>query len=405
MRCGLLGEHLGHSWSPRIHELLGDYSYDLFEVAPSELERFLKSGVFDGLNVTIPYKRAVLPFCTELSPAAKAMGCVNTLVKRADGTLYGDNTDADGFRWLLNRNGDILCGEKALVLGSGGASGTVQAVLRSQGVQVVQISRSGPDNYENYACHKDAVLLVNATPVGMYPHNGECLIDLQKLPKLRCVLDLVYNPLRTRLLLDAEALHIPCENGLSMLVGQAKKAAEVFTGKKLPDFLPDEILQKLKSEMRNLILIGMPGSGKTSVGRRLAKALGRPFYDSDEEIEKRAGCSVPAFFSGFGEEAFRDLETEVLKVLGGKNGCVIATGGGCVTRRENRNLLRQNGFLIRISRDLNRLSFRGRPVTAAKGLSRLLAERDSLYDDFSDVTMDNNGPVSRTVTEILEVIK
>ena len=236
-----MGEHLGHSWSPQIHHFLGNYTYDLFEVAPSKLGHFLKSGSFDGINVTIPYKKSVIPYCSELSSAARAMGSVNTIVRRADGSLYGDNTDMDGFLWLLNRMGGIRPGEKALVLGSGGASSTVQAVLRSLGARVVQISRSGPENYSNYDRHGDAALLVNATPVGMYPRNGECLMDLGKLPVLRCVLDLVYNPLRTRLLLEAAGRSIPCENGLPMLVAQAKKASELFTGNQLPDALLENI--------------------------------------------------------------------------------------------------------------------------------------------------------------------
>lgn len=405
MRCGLLGEHLGHSWSPQIHHFLGNYSYDLFEVPPEGLERFLKSGDFDGLNVTIPYKKAVMPFCAKLSPAAKAMGCVNTIVRKPDGSLCGDNTDLDGFLWLLNRMGGVRPGEKALVLGSGGASGTVQAVLRSQGVKVVQISRTGLDNYSNYGRHRDADLLINATPVGMYPGNGECLIDLRKLPDLRLVLDLVYNPLRTRLLLEAEERSLPCENGLPMLVAQAKKASELFTGEQLPDSLQEKILCKLKVGMQNLILIGMPGCGKSTVGLRLAMALNRPFYDCDLEIERQAGCSIPEYFSRFGEAAFREKETAVLKELGKKTGSIISTGGGCVTRRENRNLLRQNGLVIRLDRDLNRLSSGGRPVTAAKGLSRLFSERDSLYREFTDITIDNNGPISQTIDNILEVLK
>ena len=405
MRCGLLGEHLGHSWSPRIHQFLGDYSYELFEVAPENLDNFLKAAPFYGVNVTIPYKKAVLPRCAELSPAARAMGCVNTLLKRKDGTLLGDNTDVDGFRCLLSRNGGIRPGEKALVLGTGGASGTVQTVLRSLGAKVIPISRSGSDNYENYAQHQDAVLLINATPVGMYPRNGEVLIDLKKLPKLRCVLDLVYNPLRTRLLLDAEDLQIPCENGLSMLVAQAEKAAELFTGAPVSGDVFHEILDHLNREMQNIILIGMPGCGKTTVGQKLAQALDRPFYDADAELEKHAGCTVPDYFSQYGEASFRGLETEVLKDLGKKNGCVIATGGGCVTREENRNLLRQNGLLVRLSRDLNRLASDGRPVTAAKGLQQLFAEREPLYAGFADVTVDNNGSVSQTVKKILEVLR
>ena len=235
MRCGLLGEHLTHSYSPQIHALLGEYSYELFEVAPDALADFLRSDRFDCLNVTIPYKRAVVEFCATLSDAARALGSVNTLVRRPDGTLHGENTDLDGFRWLLERNGGVQPGEKALVLGTGGASQTVQAVLRAAGAEVTVLSRHGEQNYSTLGAHADATLVVNATPVGMYPNNGARLIDLDLLPQCRCVLDLIYNPARTRLLLDAEERKIRCENGLSMLVAQAKRAAELFTGKMIPD--------------------------------------------------------------------------------------------------------------------------------------------------------------------------
>ena len=286
MRCGLLGEHLTHSYSPQIHALLGDYSYELFEVAPEKLGEFLQAGEFDGLNVTIPYKRAVIPYCAELSAAAREMGSVNTLLRRPDGTLYGDNTDLDGFRWLLARGGGIRPGEKALVLGTGGASQTVQAVLRAAGAEVAVLSRRGESNYATLPRHADARLVVNATPVGMYPNNGARLIDLAQLPQCRCVLDLIYNPARTRLLLDAEARGIRCENGLSMLVAQAKRAAELFTGRDIPDAACTDILRRMEAQMHNLILVGMPGSGKTTVGSLLAASLGRPFYDADGRLIK-----------------------------------------------------------------------------------------------------------------------
>lgn len=404
MRCGLLGEHLSHSYSPQIHALLGDDSYELFEVAPSELERFLNQGDFDGLNVTIPYKKAVMPYCAELSETAKEMGCVNTLLRRKDGTLYGDNTDFDGFSWLLERNGGILAGEKALVLGSGGASGTVQTVLRSFGANTVEVSRRGRTNYVNYKSHKDTVLLVNATPVGMYPNNGETLVDLDALPNLRCVLDLVYNPEKTRLILDAEERNIRCESGLPMLVAQAKRAREIWTGRAIPDSRCIEILCKLKEQMRNLILIGMPGSGKSSVGKRLAQELDRPFYDADAEIVERVG-SIPAFFAQHGEAEFRRIETEVLASLGKKSGCVIATGGGCVTREENYPLLHQNGILVRLARRLEALPVDGRPISQSTSLQTLFEQRDPLYARFADLTVSNDGSVEQTVKTILEAIK
>lgn len=403
MRCGLLGEHLTHSYSPQIHALLGDYSYELFEVAPEKLGEFLQAEEFDGLNVTIPYERAVIPYCAELSAAAREMGSVNTLLRRPDGTLYGDNTDLDGFRWLLARGGGIRPGEKALVLGTGGASQTVQAVLRAAGAEVAVLSRRGESNYLTLPRHADARLVINATPVGMYPNNGERLIDLSQLPQCRCVLDLIYNPARTRLLLDAAARGIRCENGLSMLVAQAKRTAELFTGRDIPDAACTDILRRMEAQMHNLILVGMPGSGKTTVGSLLAVSLGRPFYDADGEIEKKLGCSIPAFFAQRGEAAFRAVETEVLAELGKRSGCVIATGGGCVTRGENYDLLHQNGEIIWLRRSLTELPVEGRPVSQSRSLPELYREREPAYRRFADFCVENEAAPEAAVEIIKEL--
>lgn len=404
MRCGLLGEHLRHSYSPQIHALLGNYSYDLFEVAPENLERFLKSDRFDALNVTIPYKKAVMAYCSELSETAQRMGSVNTLLRRKDGTLYGDNTDFDGFSWLLARNGGIQPGEKALVFGTGGASVTVQTVLRSCGAEVVAISRSGEHNYSTLSQHRDAVLAVNATPVGMYPNNGQKLIDLAELPNLRCVLDLIYNPANTRLLLDAQARGIRSENGLSMLVAQAKRAAELFTGAEIPDSRCDEILCKLRLQMQNIILIGMPGCGKSTVGKLLAQALDRPFFDADREIEVLIGCDIPTYFAKHGEAAFRQRETEVLSELGKRSGCVIATGGGCVTQEENYPLLHQNGTVFWLKRELSCLPSDGRPISQTTPIQALYAQRKALYEQFCDRIVTNDTEPRDAVDAILRAI-
>lgn len=405
MRCGLLGERLGHSYSPQIHALLGSYSYELFEVAPEALDSFLRSGCFDALNVTIPYKRAVLPYCAALSPAAQAIGSVNTLVRRADGTLWGENTDFDGFSWLLERNGGIQPGEKAVVFGSGGASLTVQAVLRARGAEVAVFSRHDALPYSRLAEHSDAVLAVNATPVGMYPHNGERLVDLDLLPRLRCVLDLIYNPARTRLLLDAEARGLRCEGGLPMLVAQARRAAEHFTGAQIPDARCEEILHRLTRETQNLVLIGMPGCGKTTVGKLLASRLGRPFFDADAELLSKLGCDIPTFFASRGEAAFREAETAVLAALGSRSGCVIATGGGCVTRPENYPLLHQNGVLLWLERSLDRLPTDGRPVSQSTSPEALYAARQPLYARFADHRISNNGTPDAAVQQIMEGFK
>ena len=389
-RCGLLGEKLGHSYSPAIHAQLGDYAYRLYECPREKLGAFLKTGDFDGLNVTIPYKKAVIPYCAELSPMAAAIGSVNTLLRRPDGTLYGDNTDAFGFESLLRHAGLDPKGKKCLVLGSGGASVTVQAVLRHLGAgSVTVISRSGEDNYHNLARHQDAELLVNATPVGMYPGNGLAAVDLTAFPACRGVADLIYNPARTALLLQAERLGIPCAGGLWMLVAQAQRAAELFTGTDIPESVIPRITASLRREMENLVLIGMPGSGKTTIAMALAERLGRP---------------IPTVFEREGEGGFRRRETAAIADLGKRSGVVIATGGGSILRPENYDLLHQNGTLFWLQRDWRKLPTDGRPISQSRDLSELLRERTPAYTRFADHIIDNNGTVEETLRQILEVL-
>lgn len=405
MECGLLGGKLGHSFSPQIHGALADYRYTLCEKKPEELDDFLKNGDFTGLNVTIPYKKTVIPYCAELSDQARKIGAVNTIVRRQDGTLLGHNTDYFGFAYLLRQSGIAVAGKKCLVLGTGGASVTVQAVLREQGAQVVVLSRSGPENYDHLERHADAALIVNATPVGMYPNTGVSPVDLKCFPKLEGVLDLIYNPARTQFLLDAEKLGIPGWNGLSMLVAQAKESAEWFTGKAIPDERIGEIYARLRRETENLIIIGMPGSGKTTVGRLLAQATGKNFVDVDEEIIRTAGMSIPEIFAASGENGFREIETAVLSRLGKGSGQVIATGGGCVTRPENYPLLHQNGRILRLRRDIGKLPKDGRPLSLANDLPEMAAQREPLYAAFADLTFDNNGALDNTLKTILEAIQ
>ena len=406
MKCGLLGEKLGHSYSPQIHAELADYEYKLYEKAPNEVEDFVRRGDWHGLNVTIPYKKTVIPFCDELSETARAIGSVNTLLKRPDGTIFGDNTDAFGFETLLTQTlkADIS-GWKALVLGTGGASVTVCAMLRKRGAQVVPISRSGKDNYTNLEWHRDAKLLVNTTPVGMYPKNGASLVDLGVFPKLEAVLDVVYNPARTALLLQAEKRGIPCAGGLTMLVAQAKRSAEIFLAHALPDGEIARITRQLARQMQNVILIGMPGSGKSTVGRLLAEKLGRPLLEADKELEKAAGMSIPVIFANEGEAGFRKRETRILSDLGKQSGTVISTGGGCVTREENYPLLHQNGVIVWITRDLNSLAREGRPLSLNADLSAMYAVRAPLYERFADFTVENDGNAGDTVNSILEVLQ
>ena len=406
MRCGLLGKTLGHSYSPQIHAQLGDYSYELFEKQPEELENFLRHGEFDALNVTIPYKKAVLPYCAVLSDAVKAIGSANTLVRQPDGTLFADNTDAFGFSCIADECGVDIAGKKALVFGSGGASVTAQYVLKERGArEVLVISRSGEHNYENLDKNADAEILVNTTPLGMYPNNGASPADLTRFPRCEAVLDVVYNPARTALLLQAEALGIPRAGGLLMLVAQAKRASELFTGSAIADTRIGEIYRTLAVQMQNIVLVGMPGCGKSSIGTLLAEKLDRPFLDADAEIEQAAGMPIPDFFKLYGEAAFRDLESRVLSSLGKRSGAVIATGGGAVLREENYAALHQNGTIVWLTRDLARLPIDGRPVSQATSLDALFAARKARYERFADHIIDNNGALDDTVRAILEVLR
>ena len=400
MKCGLLGRKLGHSYSPQIHAHLGSYSYDLFEKEPEEVADFLRNGDFSAINVTIPYKKTVMPLCDALTERAIAMGAVNTIIRRPDGSLLGHNTDHFGFSSMVRRSGLDPMGKKVLVLGSGGASVTAVAVLRELGASVVVISRTGEDNYENLHRHKDAAILCNCTPVAMYPHNGESPVELSLFPHLEGVLDMIYNPARTALLMQAEQRGLVAENGLWMLVAQAKEAAELFTGTTIPDEKIAEVHAALRQQMENLILIGMPGSGKTTVGRLLAKSCGKQFVDADIEIEKATGKTIPQIFSENGEEGFRVWETKVLAEFGKRSGIVLSTGGGCVTRAENYPLLHQNGTLFCLERQLDQLPTGGRPLSQASSPEELYRQRKPLYDRFKDTVIENNGTVEDTVRKI-----
>lgn len=405
MQCGLLGRKLGHSYSPQIHNLLGDYSYVLFEKEPEELENFLKNGDFSGLNVTIPYKKEVIPYLSELSPTAKKMGCVNTILRRSDGTLYGHNTDYFGFTSLVRHAGLSVAGKKVLVLGSGGASNTAVAALKDLGASPVVISRSGENNYQNLHRHTDAAAIVNTTPVGMYPNTGVSPINLELFPHLEGVLDVIYNPARTQLLLDAEKLGIPRENGLWMLVAQAKEAAEVFTGGKISDEVIEKIYRELSHQMKNIVLIGMPGCGKSTIGALLAEKLGRTLADADEKIISLAGKSIPDIFAQDGEPTFRDWETKALTELGKQSGLVIATGGGCVTQKRNYPLLHQNGYLVWLERDCSVLPTDGRPLSQANDLGKMYAARKPLYEVFADIRVENTDTPAETVQKILDALE
>ena len=406
LRCGLLGEKLGHSYSPQIHGMLADYSYELFERAPDAVEDFVRHGDWDGLNVTIPYKKTVLPLCDDLSPRAREIGSVNTLIRRPDGSIYGDNTDAYGFELLVKRLGVPVAGKKALILGSGGASAMARVVLRQLGADPVAIiSRHGEDNYENLDRHADAHLIVNTTPVGMYPNTGVSPVDLRRFPQCGGVVDVVYHPARTALLLQAETLGIPCVNGLYMLVAQALRSAEQFASRELDEGLIDTIEARLRRQMENIVLIGMPGCGKSKIARQLGERLGREVLEADTEIERAAGKTIPQIFEEEGEEGFRRRETAVLQELGKRSGAIISTGGGCVTRAENYPLLHQNGVIVWRQRAVEKLAKKGRPISLSRDLGELYREREPLYKRFADYIIEETDTVEEAVERILEVLK
>ena len=403
MNFGLIGGRLAHSYSPQIHSHLGDYSYVLVEKKPEELEQLLRSNTFDGFNVTIPYKSTVIPYCDELSAVAARMGAVNTIVRRKDGTLIGHNTDYFGFESMLIGSGVKISGKKALVLGSGGTSKTAVAVLQDKGADVVVISRNGQNNYENLYQHADAALIVNTTPVGMYPKTGVAPVSLDDFPHLEGVLDVIYNPARTALLQMAEDRGIVAMNGLLMLVAQAKESAEWFTGHAIPDDKIQAIHALLTRQMENIILIGMPGSGKSTIGKLLAEKTGKNFVDADGLIAETAGCTIPDIFATRGEAGFRALETEVLTQVGKASGLVIATGGGCVTREENYPLLHQNGRIFCIERDLDKLATDGRPLSQATKMEEMYRIRKALYERFADYTVSNDGAPQCAAEKILSI--
>ena len=403
MKTGLLGRKLGHSYSPQIHACLGSYSYDLFEKEPDEVETFLKTGDFTAINVTIPYKQTVIPFCSELSQTARRIGAVNPIVRREDGSLIGHNTDYFGFVSTVKHSGLDPYGKKVLVIGNGGASKPAITVMEELGARVTVITHK-ENTPENLSKHDDAAILVNATPVGMYPNTGLSPVDLSLFPRLEGVLDMIYNPARTQLLLDAEERGLITENGLWMLVAQAKEASEWFTGSPIDDALIGTIHQSLRLQMENIILIGMPGSGKSTIGRHLAAKLSKEFVDADAQIVSAAGMTIPEIFSQSGEAGFRQIESKVLSDLGKRSGLVIATGGGCVTRECNYAHLHQNGTIFCLDRQLSKLPTDGRPLSQKGKLEEMYRIRHPLYQRFTDYTVDNNDTPDNCVRQILRYL-
>ena len=407
---GLLGQHLSHSYSEQIHQLLGlvgkvAYDYKLHETPPENLEAFLSRPDVQGLNVTIPYKTAVLAFCEEISESVLSCGAANTIVKR-DGKLYAYNTDIEGFKYMVCASGINIDGKKVLVLGSGGASKAVCAALRELGAsEIIVISRNGPIDYDCLSLHPDTDVIVNTTPVGMYPDNLKKPVSLKSFPKLTGVLDIIYNPKLTGLLLEAENLGIPHAGGLHMLVAQAKASFEIFFDRKLPNSVVADIVNKLQSEMENIILTGMPGCGKSTIAKALSVATGREVIDIDTEIEKTNRRSCAEIITKYGEEKFRELEHgEILKHCK-KSGKIIALGGGAVLDSENHPAIRQNGKIFFIRRDVELLPTDDRPLSKSpETLKEMQKIRLPLYQKIADVEIENNGAIEDAVKAILRYI-
>jgi shikimate dehydrogenase len=407
MEYGLIGEHLPHSFSKEIHEQLADYTYDLHELTPDALDGFMREKAFKAINVTIPYKRDVMAYLDEISPSAKEIGAVNTIVNRG-GRLSGYNTDMLGMQALISRIGLDLTGKTVLILGTGGTSHTAQYVAKHLGAgKVVTVSRSGRDGSVTYEdaprLYPDAAVILNTTPAGMYPNVDAQAIDLSLFPALEGVADVVYNPLRTQLVQQAHALGLPAEGGLYMLVGQAVAAVEIFLDRKLdPDAL-DKVFQAVFADKESIVLTGMPGSGKTTVGKLLAEQLGRRFYDSDDEITSRTGRTPNEIIRADGEAAFRDVERDVIAALSLEPGCVIATGGGAILREENIRHLRANGRIFFLDRKPeNILPTDDRPLSSDRAaLKKRYDERYPIYT----ATADSVIPVTGSPEDVAAAVR
>lgn len=412
MKYGLIGKSLVHSYSKEIHEELGKYEYQLFSLAPEEMPDFIRSRDFGGLNVTIPYKKDVMELCDEISPLASAIGAVNTLYFE-DGKLKGHNTDYEGFLYNAARSNIRFKDKKVLILGNGGTSLTARKAISDEGASAIYIAsrslcKGGADNMLTYnSLHKIASeiqIIVNTTPVGTYPNTMESVISLADYPACEAVIDVIYNPFKTALILEAEKLGLQTANGLPMLVAQATAAAGYFLGTPGAFISENErIIEKLKYQMQNIVLIGMPGCGKSTVGRLISQRTGKELVDMDEEIIKRAGMNIPEIFEKYGEKHFRDLESQVAADLGKERNLVIATGGGTVLRPENVDHLRQNAVVIHILRPTFNLSTDGRPLSKdINTLMEMEKVRMPIYQSAADIEYDNSKP--KSLAEIAEEV-
>ena len=414
MKYGLIGEHLGHSFSKQIQtriaeiENVKDYDYQLVELDKEEFKEFMEKKDFKGINVTIPYKKDVIPYLDEMDESAKAIGAVNTIIN-VDGKLKGYNTDFGGFLYMVKAHNVHMEGKKVLIIGNGGACAAVKAVCKHENAKdIVIVSRSanrGAIGYdEMYTSHLDADIVVNTSPVGMFPNIVNAPIDVSWFHKLECVLDVVYNPILTRLCFEAQEADIKRVIGLEMLIAQAKYTFEIFENMSFDDSIIDEIKKEMLKDRCNIVLIGMPSAGKTTIGIMLEEKLGKEFFDLDDMIIAKAGKSIPEIFQESGEAGFRAIETEVAIEASKMNNKIIATGGGVIKHKVNMDFLRLNGITIFIDRDIDKLisSDPNRPLSSSKqALQQMYKERYPLYQKYAAYIAVNNANIEETVDDIV----
>lgn len=408
MKIQLLGRKLTHSLSPQLHSIFADYSYSLMEVEPENLDSFFEKGDFDGLNVTIPYKKDVIKYCHTLTPEAQKIGAVNTIFRDNEGNLVGHNTDFDGFCAMIDSVGTKVDGKKVVVLGSGGASLTAQKVCEDKGArEIIVVSRSGENNYDNlYERHFDADIIINCTPVGMYPNVNERVVDLTHFSSLKGVFDMIYNPYRTKLLLDAKRLGVPHCGGLLMLTVQGIKSGERFLGKTIPENVIEMALSTLKYNSVNITLIGMPGCGKSTVAKEISEIENRTLNDIDALIVEKEGQNIPTIFKEKGEEYFRNIEAEICFDICKEKGQVIATGGGAILRKENRDIIKSNSVVVFIESDISSLDTEGRPLSKdISTLKKMHEERLPLYEETADIKVKLCSTPADTAQSIIKAVK
>ena len=403
MVYGLIGEKLAHSYSPYIHNQFADYDYKLYEVKPAQLKEFILNSKIGGLNVTIPYKKEVIRYCDILSPAAKAIGSVNTIYSR-DNKLYGDNTDIYGFLYMLEKADISLSNKNVIILGSGGTSLMAQYACRlKKAKNYVVVSRKGDINYHSLENFKDYDIIINTTPVGMYPNNLNSPVDLTGFNRLSGVVDVIYNPLKTSLIYQAQSLNIRHANGLSMLVAQAAKSCELFIGSQMSTLKINRVINDLFKSVQNIVLIGMPGCGKTTIANKLGEKLKRPVIDTDNIVEQSAKLKIPQIFEQYSEAHFRSLEHKAVIDAGKQNSAIIATGGGVVLNTKNYMPLCQNARIYYIERPLSLLRTEGRPLSKSyDALKKMYSKRNGLYKNFCDKCISNTGNIDSAVQSIIE---